>query len=61
MYIGIIGSGTMGNGIAHVFSLYKNNVLLVDVSETILDNAMKTIENNMKRQCAKNIINSNRK
>ena len=37
--IGIIGGGTMGNGIAHVFSIYNFNVILVDINATILDNA----------------------
>ena len=36
--IGIIGGGTMGNGIAHVFSIYNFNVILVDINTIILDN-----------------------
>ena len=39
MKIGIIGAGTMGNGIAHVFSLHENEVILVDISENILNTA----------------------
>ena len=35
--IGVVGSGTMGNGIAHVFSLSKFKVTLVDLDKSILD------------------------
>ena len=54
--IAIIGSGTMGNGIAHVFSLHGYHVNLVDISESTLDQAMKTIIMNMDRQIRKEII-----
>ena len=54
--IGIIGSGTMGNGIAHVFSLYDFKVTLVDIDQSILDVARTTIINNMNRQLKKGII-----
>ena len=37
--IGIIGAGTMGNGIAHVFSLHGYDVILVDINNTILEKA----------------------
>ena len=56
MNIGIIGSGTMGNGIAHVFSLYSHKVILVDVNEKILNNALETITKNLKRQSIKGRI-----
>lgn len=56
MNIGIIGSGTMGNGIAHVFSLYSHKVILVDVNEKILNNALETISKNMNRQFSKGHI-----
>ena len=56
--IGIIGAGTMGNGIAHVFALYGYNVTLVDVSDNILKNAFKTIEKNLNKQLNKNLINN---
>ena len=56
MNIGVIGSGTMGNGIAHVFALYNNNVILVDISKEALNNAIKIINKNLKRQCSKGII-----
>ena len=57
MKIGIIGAGTMGNGIAHVFSLYNHTVMISDISEEILKNALIIIKQNMQRQCKKNIIN----
>ena len=54
--IGIIGAGTMGNGIAHVFSIYGYSVILVDINDKILESALATITNNMKRQVNKGII-----
>ena len=55
-YIGVVGSGTMGNGIAHVFAQSNYKVLLVDLKQSILDNAMKTISSNLKRQVKKKLI-----
>ncbi|MAV65334.1 MAG: 3-hydroxybutyryl-CoA dehydrogenase [Candidatus Marinimicrobia bacterium] len=57
--IGIVGSGTMGNGIAHVFAQYGYNVFLVDLNQSILDKAIKKIELNMQRQVKKEIISKN--
>ena len=57
--VGVVGSGTMGNGIAHVFSMYGYNVILLDLSQNILDNALNMISANMQRQCKKNIISNN--
>ena len=54
--VGIIGAGTMGNGIAHVFSLSGFEVTLVDVKKEILDKAMATIKKNMERQIKKEKI-----
>ena len=54
--IGVIGAGTMGNGIAHVFSLYGHSVILCDINKTILDKAFETININMQRQYSKGII-----
>ena len=54
--IGIIGAGTMGNGIAHVFSLYGYEVILVDINNTILEKAINNIKINMQRQFKKNVI-----
>ena len=58
MKIGVLGAGTMGNGIAHVFSLYGNDVILVDIDENILKTAMNSIKSNLKRQLKKKIIDS---
>ena len=55
-YIGVVGSGTMGNGIAHVFAQSNYKVLLVDLNQSILNNAMKTISSNLKRQVKKELI-----
>ena len=55
--IGIIGAGTMGNGIAHVFSLFDFDVLVVDIDKSILDKAKSTIAQNMNRQLKKGTIN----
>ncbi len=54
--ISVIGSGTMGNGIAHVFAQNGYNVKLIDISKEALDNAFKTIEKNLDRQIKKEII-----
>ena len=54
--IGVIGAGTMGNGITHVFALNNYNVILVDLNSKILENALSTIKNNMLRQIKKGII-----
>lgn len=54
--ITVIGSGTMGNGIAHVFALHGFKVNLVDVSQEQLTKAIATITKNLDRQLAKGII-----
>ena len=51
--ITVIGAGTMGNGIAHVFAQFGYTVKLVDVSDTALQRAMSTIEKNLDRLVAK--------
>jgi 3-hydroxybutyryl-CoA dehydrogenase len=51
--IAVIGAGTMGNGIAHVFALNGFNVALVDISNEQLKNAVFTINKNIDRQIAK--------
>ena len=55
-HISVIGSGTMGNGIAHVFAQHGFKVSLVDLSEDALKKAMATIEKNLDRQVAKETI-----
>jgi 3-hydroxybutyryl-CoA dehydrogenase len=54
--VAVIGSGSMGNGIAHVFALSGHSVLLIDVSENALQKAMQTISKNLVRQQEKGII-----
>ena len=51
--IGVVGAGTMGNGIAHVCARSGYNVVLVDVEQTFLDRAMSTISKNLEREVAK--------
>ena len=54
--ITVIGSGTMGNGIAHVFAQYGFEVTLVDVVSEALDKALVTIGNNLDRQVKKGAL-----
>jgi 3-hydroxybutyryl-CoA dehydrogenase len=54
--ITVIGSGTMGNGIAHVFAQFGYKVSLVDISQPALDKALATISKNLDRQVAKAVI-----
>jgi 3-hydroxybutyryl-CoA dehydrogenase len=54
--VSVIGSGTMGNGIAHVFALDGYQVNLVDVNKTILEKALSTIKKNLDRQVRKELI-----
>ncbi len=54
--IGVIGAGQMGNGIAHVMALAGYNVLMNDISQQSLDNAITAITANMSRQAARGKI-----
>jgi 3-hydroxybutyryl-CoA dehydrogenase len=54
--ISIIGAGTMGNGIAHVFAQNEFKVKLIDVSKEQLDKAIGTISKNLDRQIGKGSI-----
>jgi 3-hydroxybutyryl-CoA dehydrogenase len=56
MKVATIGSGTMGNGIAHVFAQSGFDVTLIDVSVELLDKARAKIEKNMARQVKKEVI-----
>ncbi len=51
--VGVIGAGTMGNGIAHVFAKSGYSVVLVDVEQRFLDRGMDTIRKNLEREVAK--------
>lgn len=59
--ISVIGSGTMGNGIAHVFSQHGYKVSLVDIKAEFLDKALTTISKNMDRQVSKGTISQEEK
>ncbi|MEJ2317854.1 MAG: 3-hydroxybutyryl-CoA dehydrogenase [Gemmatimonadales bacterium] len=54
--VGVVGAGTMGNGIAHVCSIAGLEVLMVDVDASALEGAMATIERNLQRQVKKEAI-----
>lgn len=54
--IAVIGSGTMGNGIAHVFAQFGYKVALIDISQDALNKALTTIEKNLDRQIKKELI-----
>jgi len=53
MHVAVIGSGTMGNGIAHVFAQHGFSVALIDVNQPALDRALTTITKNLDRQVAR--------
>ena len=59
--ISVVGAGTMGNGIAHVFAQAGFNVNIVDVSLAQLDRAMATIAKNCDRQVAKGTLTEEQK
>lgn len=54
--VAVIGAGTMGNGIAHVFAQSGYDVHLVDVQQAALDRALATIAKNMDRQVSKGTL-----
>ncbi len=54
--VSVIGAGTMGNGIAHVFAQHGFSVILIDINQTQLDKAIITITKNLDRQVAKGSI-----
>jgi 3-hydroxybutyryl-CoA dehydrogenase len=54
--IGVVGAGTMGNGIAHVFARSGYEVVLCDVEQRFLDRGLDTIGKNLDREVAKNKI-----
>lgn len=54
--IAVIGAGTMGNGIAHVFAQKGFKVNLIDTQAAALEIALQTIQKNLDRQLAKNVI-----
>ena len=59
--VGVIGAGTMGNGIAHVFARSGYNVVLCDVEQRFLERGLATITKNLDRELAKNKITASDK
>jgi 3-hydroxybutyryl-CoA dehydrogenase len=58
MPVAVVGGGTMGNGIAHVFAQHGHDVALIDVSEAVLERARSTIGANLDRQVKKGAIDA---
>jgi 3-hydroxybutyryl-CoA dehydrogenase len=59
--VAVIGSGTMGNGIAHVFAQHGFAVSLIDISEEALNKALATIAKNLDRQVTKGHLSEQKK
>ena len=59
--VGVIGAGTMGNGIAHLFARSGYSVVLCDVEQRFLDRGLATITRNLDREVAKNKISEQEK
>ena len=59
--VGVVGAGTMGNGIAHVFARCGYEVVLCDVEQRFLDRALDTIGKNLEREVAKNKLTAEQK
>ena len=57
----VVGAGTMGNGIAHVFALHGYDVTLIDLDASLLREARETIEGNLSRQVDKDAISADEK
>jgi 3-hydroxybutyryl-CoA dehydrogenase len=59
--VGVVGAGTMGNGIAHVFARGGFDVVLCDVEQSFLDRGLATVAKNLDREVAKNKITAQQK
>ncbi len=59
--VGVVGAGTMGNGIAHVFARSGYEVVLCDIEQKFLDRALATIGKNLDREVAKSKISEAQK
>jgi 3-hydroxybutyryl-CoA dehydrogenase len=59
--VGVVGAGTMGNGIAHVFARCGFAVVLCDVEQRFLDRALQTISKNLEREVVKSKISADDK
>lgn len=61
MKVSVIGAGTMGNGIAHVFAQNGYQVALIDISDAALDRGINTISKNLDRQVTKGSLTEDQK
>jgi 3-hydroxybutyryl-CoA dehydrogenase len=59
--IAVIGAGTMGNGIAHIFSQHGFSVQLIDIADEALQKALQNISRNLDRQISKQLITAEEK
>jgi 3-hydroxybutyryl-CoA dehydrogenase len=59
--VAVIGAGTMGNGIAHVFAQFGYTTTLIDLSEASLLKAVETITKNLDRQVSKGLLSAEEK
>lgn len=59
--LAVIGAGTMGSGIAHVFALNEYSVTLIDIEQPVLEKALGIIEKNLQRQVSKEVISEDDK
>jgi 3-hydroxybutyryl-CoA dehydrogenase len=59
--IAVVGSGTMGNGVAHVFAQYGFSVVLHDVKQEFVDRGLNAIKSNLDRQIKKGTVTENQK
>jgi len=59
--VGVIGAGTMGNGIAHIFAKAGYSVLLCDVKQEFLDRGLSTILKNLEREASKGKLSAEEK
>ena len=57
-HIAVIGSGQMGNGIAHVFAQNGFDITIIDIAQAPIDKALNTIEKNLERQVVKGLLTS---
>ncbi len=59
--VAVVGGGTMGNGITHVFALKGFNVSLIEMNDELAEKALSTIGKNMDRQVKKEVISEQEK
>src|SRR4051812_31296124 len=56
--VGVIGAGTMGNGIAHIFAKAGYKIILVEVKQEFLDRGLQNIQKNLEREASKGKISA---